>query len=241
MHMSLSVRDLVAGYGNKTIVRGASLDVAEKQVVSLIGHNGAGKTTLLNALFGLLPVRSGDVIWNGRSITKNSPVMNVKSGLSYSPTGPQIYPRLTIRENLELGGFAVSAAKENIRRIFDLFPILLERQNAKAGTLSGGERQMLAMGAVMVAGPKMVIFDEPSGGLAPMMVTRLFDTIRRLVDEFGVSFLVVEQNTKAAFRISDRVYVMTQGTIVGQGSVAELQGTDRLLDLFLGGETTKVD
>ena len=239
--MPLSVRDLVVSYGNKVIVRGASLDVTEKQVVSLIGHNGAGKTTLLNALFGLLPARSGEVLWNGRSIIKNSPVMNVKSGLSYSPTGPQIYPRLTIRENLELGGFAVSAAKENIGKIFDLFPILHERQHAKAGTLSGGERQMLAMGAVMAAGPKMVILDEPSGGLAPIMVARLFDTIRRLVDDFGVSFLVVEQNTKAAFRISDHVYVMTQGVIVGQGSVAELEGTDRLHDLFLGGKTAKID
>jgi branched-chain amino acid transport system ATP-binding protein len=236
--MPLSVRNIFVGYGNKVVVRGASLDVADKEVVALIGHNGAGKTTLLNGIFGLLPVRQGEIEWNGHSIVKSTPANNVRSGLGYAPQGPQIYSTLTIRENLRLGAFNVRPQREadaNIDKVFDLFPVLQERQSAKAGTLSGGERQMLAMGSIMAAGPKLVFLDEPSGGLAPMMVERMFNAIRRMVDDFGVSVLLIEQNIRAAFRVANRVYVMTKGTTVGNGTRAELEGSDRLREMFLSG------
>lgn len=236
--MPLSVRNIFVGYGNKVVVRGASLDVADKEVVALIGHNGAGKTTLLNGIFGLLPVRQGEIEWNGHSIVKSTPANNVRSGLGYAPQGPQIYSTLTIRENLRLGAFNVRSQREaeaNIDKAFDLFPVLHERQSAKAGTLSGGERQMLAMGSIIAAGPKLVFLDEPSGGLAPMMVERMFNAIRRMVDDFGVSVLLIEQNIRAAFRVANRVYVMTKGTTVGNGTRAELEGSDRLREMFLSG------
>lgn len=236
--MSLSARDVSAAYGDKVVVKGASLELSPQEVVALIGHNGAGKTTLLNCLFGLLPIRRGDIEWNGRSIVGNRPAANVRMGLSYSPQGPQIYPSLTIRENLRLGAFAVHSsrkASENIRKAQDLFPILREREAVKAATLSGGERQMLAMGAIIAAGPKVVLLDEPSGGLAPMMVERTFDAIRRMVDEFGMSVLIVEQNIRAAFRIANRAYVMTQGATVGHGTPAQLEASGRLHDMFLSG------
>jgi branched-chain amino acid transport system ATP-binding protein len=236
--MPLSVRNIFVGYGNKVVVRGASLDVADKEVVALIGHNGAGKTTLLNGIFGLLPVRQGEIEWNGHSIVKSTPANNVRSGLGYAPQGPQIYSTLTIRENLRLGAFNVRSQREaeaHIDKVFDLFPVLHERQSAKAGTLSGGERQMLAMGSIMAAGPKLVFLDEPSGGLAPMMVERMFNAIRRMVDDFGVSVLLIEQNIRAAFRVANRVYVMTKGTTVGNGTRAELEGSDRLREMFLSG------
>ena len=236
--MPLSVRNVSVGYGNKVVVHHASLDVSEKEVVALIGHNGAGKTTFLNGIFGLLSVRQGDIEWNGRSILKSSPANNVRAGLGYAPQGPQIYSTLTIRENLRLGAFNVRSqreANENIRRALDLFTILFERLSTKAGTLSGGERQMLAMGSIIAAGPKLVFLDEPSGGLAPMMVERMFGAIRRMVDEFGVSVLVVEQNIRAAFRVADRIYVMTKGMTVGNGTPADLEGSDRLREMFLSG------
>jgi len=210
-------------------------------VVALIGHNGAGKTTLLNGVFGLLPVQDGSVQWNGRSIVGQTPAANVRSGLSYAPQGPQIYSSLTVSENLLLGAFTLGSAREaaeNIRKAHDLFPILRERRSVRAGTLSGGERQMLAIGAIIAANPKLVLLDEPSGGLAPMIVERMFGAIRRMVAELGLSVLIVEQNIRAAFRIADRIYVMTKGTTVGQGTAAELEGSERLHEMFLGGGDT---
>jgi branched-chain amino acid transport system ATP-binding protein len=235
--MPLSARDLVIGYGKKTVVRGAALDVGAREVVALVGHNGAGKSTLLNGLFGTLRPDDGTVDWNGSDITRASPAAHVRAGIAYGLQGAQIYRTLTIAENLRLGAFVITDSKEaarNIDRSYGLFPILAERRNSLAGTLSGGERQMLALGATLAAGPRLLLLDEPSGGLAPMIVDKVFDTIRRIVEELAVSVLLVEQNLREAFRIADRAYVMTQGRIVAEGKPSELEEGDRLLKSYFG-------
>jgi branched-chain amino acid transport system ATP-binding protein len=235
--MPLSVDSIEIGYGKKIVVRGVSIAVGERQIVALVGHNGAGKSSLLNGIFGVARVFAGGVTWNGRSITGASPSSNVRAGLAYAPQGAQIYRTLTVAENLILGAYVVKDRNEtnrNIQKIYDLFPILYERRHLHAASLSGGERQMLAIGAVMAAGPKLVMLDEPSGGLAPLVVEKVFDTIRRLVDEFGVSVLLVEQNLSEAFRIADHAYILTQGRIAAEGKPSELEKDENLDDRFLG-------
>jgi branched-chain amino acid transport system ATP-binding protein len=235
--MPLSVANLEVGYGKKIVVRGVSLAVGEREIVALVGHNGAGKSSLLNGIFGVARVRNGAVTWDGRLIVGSSPSANVRAGLAYAPQGAQIYRTLTVAENLLLGAYVVkdrAAANRNIAKVYELFPILYERRDLHAASLSGGERQMLAIGAVLAPGPKLIMLDEPSGGLAPLIVDRVFDTIRRLVDEFGVSVLLVEQNLSEAFRIADRAYVLTQGRIAAEGLPAELQRDERLNERFMG-------
>lgn len=235
--MPLAVANVEIGYGKKIVVRGVSIVVGEKEIVALVGHNGAGKSSLLNGIFGVARVRSGDVTWNGKSIVGATPASIVRAGVAYAPQGAQIYRTLTVAENLVLGAYVVKdrgEAGRNIQRVYDLFPILYERRDLHAASLSGGERQMLAIGAVMAVGPKLVMLDEPSGGLAPIVVDRVFDTIRRLVDEFGVSVLLVEQNLSEAFRIADQAYVLTQGRIAAQGKPSELEQDQSLNDRFMG-------
>jgi branched-chain amino acid transport system ATP-binding protein len=235
--MPLSVDNVEIGYGKKIVVRGVSLAVGDREIVALIGHNGAGKSSLLNGIFGVARVRAGTVTWNGRSIAGAAPSANVRAGLAYAPQGAQIYRTLTVAENLILGAYVVkdrAEASRNIAKAYELFPILYERRNLQAASLSGGERQMLAIGAVMAVGPKLVMLDEPSGGLAPLVVDKVFDTIRRLVDEFGVSVLLVEQNLSEAFRIADRAYVLTQGRIAAEGTPAALEQDESLGDRFMG-------
>jgi branched-chain amino acid transport system ATP-binding protein len=235
--MPLSVDNVEIGYGKKIVVRGVTIAVGEKEIVALVGHNGAGKSSLLNGIFGVARVRGGAVTWNGKSIAGAAPSSIVAAGISYAPQGAQIYRTLTVAENLVLGAYTVkdrASANLNIQKAYDLFPILYERRNLHAAALSGGERQMLAIGAVMAVGPKLVMLDEPSGGLAPLIVDKVFDTIRRLVDEFGVSVLLVEQNLSEAFRIADRAYVLTQGRIAAHGKPSELEQDERLNDRFMG-------
>jgi branched-chain amino acid transport system ATP-binding protein len=235
--MPLSIADLEVAYGKKVVVHGVSLEVGEREIVALVGHNGAGKSSLLNGVFGVARVRDGNVVWNGRSIVGAAPSANVRAGLAYAPQGAQIYRTLTVSENLVLGAYVVkdrAEANRNIDKVYELFPILYERRNLHAASLSGGERQMLAIGAVLAPGPKLIMLDEPSGGLAPLIVERVFDTIRRLVDGFGVSVLLVEQNLSEAFRIADRAYVLAQGRIAAEGRPEELERDDRLNDLLLG-------
>jgi branched-chain amino acid transport system ATP-binding protein len=235
--MPLAVDNIEIGYGKKIVVRGVSIAVGDRKIVALVGHNGAGKSSLLNGIFGVAGVRSGDVTWNGKSIIGASPSSNVRAGIAYAPQGAQIYRTLTVAENLVLGAYVVRDRKEanrNIEKVYELFPILYERRDLHAASLSGGERQMLAIGAVMAVGPKLVMLDEPSGGLAPLVVDKVFDTIRRLVDEFGVSVLLVEQNLSEAFRIADYAYVLTQGRIAVQGKPSELEQDQSLNDRFMG-------
>ena len=214
MSAVLEASDLVAGYGRKQVLHGVSLRVEAGEIVALIGHNGAGKTTLLKTLFGLLPALGGEVRYGGRSITGRRAALNVRDGLSFVPQGHGIFTDLTVRENLELGGYSVGAADpDRLAAIYDLFPILKERQDQRAGTLSGGQQQMLALGLALVLRPKLLLLDEPSLGLAPVLVQRVLESVQEINRRFGTAVLLVEQNVKQALRIAGRVYVMKVGQI----------------------------
>ena len=214
MSAVLEASDLVAGYGRKQVLHGVSLRVEAAEIVALIGHNGAGKTTLLKTLFGLLPALGGEVRYGGRSITGRRAALNVRDGLSFVPQGHGIFTDLTVRENLELGGYSVGAADpDRLAAIYDLFPILKERQDQRAGTLSGGQQQMLALGLALVLRPKLLLLDEPSLGLAPVLVQRVLESVQEINRRFGTAVLLVEQNVKQALRIAGRVYVMKVGQI----------------------------
>lgn len=236
--MSLQARNIQASYGKKTILRGLSLDVGEREIVALVGHNGAGKSTTLKAMFGLLPSVQGEVIWNGRSITGRSAGDNIRDGIIYCPQGAEVFRTLTVQENLELGTYPLSGKDTfdlMLPKIFDLFPVLERKLRVKGGQLSGGERQMLSIAMGLVTKPRLAMLDEPSGGLAPLLVEALFDAIRRIVTEFSASIIVVEQNISAAFRVADRIYVMANGIITDSGSPSELSQDDRLHRSFFGG------
>ena len=235
--MSLKVRDLEAGYGKKRVLRGVSLDVGEREIVALVGHNGAGKSTLLKSIVGLLPETSGSIEWFGRPILGRGPVRNLQDGIVYCPEGAQVFRTLTVRENLELGGYAMrdaTAVKRNLDKVLDLFPALRQRAALKGGQLSGGERQMLAIGIGLISSPRLAMFDEPSGGLAPQLVAAMFDAITSIVHDFGAAVLVVEQNIDVAFRVADRAYVMANGRIMDSGRPAELLEEGRLQRSFFG-------
>jgi branched-chain amino acid transport system ATP-binding protein len=235
--MSLKVRDLEAGYGKKRVLRGVSLDVGEREIVALVGHNGAGKSTLLKSIVGLLPGVAGQLDWFGRSILGRGPVRNLQDGIVYCPEGAQVFRTLTVRENLELGGYAIrdgAAVKRNLDKVFDLFPALRQRAGLKGGQLSGGERQMLAIGIGLIASPRLAMFDEPSGGLAPQLVAAMFEAIHAIVRDFGTAVLVVEQNIDVAFRVANRAYVMANGVVADSGTPAELMEEGRLQRSFFG-------
>jgi branched-chain amino acid transport system ATP-binding protein len=241
--MSLQARNLQAGYGKKTVLRGLSLDVGEREIVALVGHNGAGKSTALKAIFGLLPGVQGDVTWQGRAIARRPPADNIREGIIYCPQGAEVFRGLTVRENLDLGAFALTGSEAPARmlpKIFGLFPVLERKVRVKGGQLSGGERQMLSIAMGLVTAPRLALLDEPSGGLAPMLVEALFDAIRKIVAEFNTSILVVEQNIGAAFRVADRAYVMANGVISDSGSPAELSKDDRLHRSFFGGGSADI-
>ena len=210
----LEASDLVAGYGKKQVLHGVSLRVEAGEIVALIGHNGAGKTTLLKTLFGLLPARGGEVRYGSRLITGRRAALNVRDGLSFVPQGHGIFSDLTVRENLDLGGYSLGTADpDRLAAIYDLFPILKERQDQRAGTLSGGQQQMLALGLALVLRPKLLLLDEPSLGLAPVLVQRVLESVQEINRRFGTAVLLVEQNVKQALRIASRVYVMKIGQI----------------------------
>lgn len=237
--MALSVIDLDAGYGKKRVLSGVSLAVGEREIVAIVGHNGAGKSTLLKSVFGLLPDSTGEILWRGRSILGSKPARNIRDGLVYCPQGAEVFRRLSVRENLELGGFPFAdreRVRRNLPKVFDLFPVLAHRAETKSGMLSGGERQMLAIGMGLVAEPRLTMLDEPSGGLAPRLVEDLFAVIRSIVSEFNSSVLLVEQNINAAFRIADRAVVLANGAVSDAGAPGELLRDGRLQQSFLGRE-----
>jgi branched-chain amino acid transport system ATP-binding protein len=232
--MLLEVRDVVAGYGKKTVLRQISLEIAEEEVVAIIGHNGAGKTTLLRAIFGLLRLREGQIRYQGERIDGRRPARNVQEGIAFVPQGHGVFPDLSVRENLELGAHAAGTADldERLEAVFSLFPILRERDHQKAGTLSGGQQQMLALGMALVMRPKLLLLDEPSLGLAPFLVQRVLDTVIEINRGFKTAVLLVEQNVKQALRIAGRVYVMKVGRIVYTGDPGSLAQPQKLWQLF---------
>ena len=232
----LSIKNLSVHYGGIHALRGISLDVPAGKIVTLIGANGAGKSTTLNAIVGLVKAGAGSVSWNGQEICGAKTKAIVESGIVLVPEGRRIFPNLTVDENLTLGAYArndraqIEADRE---RIFGLFPRLKERHKQKAGTFSGGEQQMLAVGRALMSKPKVLMMDEPSLGLAPLFVGMIFDIIRQ-INEAGVTVLLVEQNAKAALSVADTGYVMETGAITFSGSGQDLLADDRVRKAYLG-------
>jgi branched-chain amino acid transport system ATP-binding protein len=232
----LRIRDLCAGYGQTNVLHGVELDVSANEIVCLIGPNGAGKTTTMRAITGLLPPTSGSVSLEGRELAGASTKEIVAAGIALVPEGRAIFPALTVRENLRIGAY--SRRREwneegELANVFDIFPRLRERQDQLGGTLSGGEQQMLAIGRALMAKPKLLLLDEPSMGLAPILVALVFDTIRRLAAT-GVTILLVEQNAEAALRIADRAYILERGRVVTRGAGRELLMNADIRASYLG-------
>lgn len=234
--MLLEVKDLHVSYGEIKAIRGINFNINQGEIVTIIGSNGAGKSTTLNSLAGLIKPASGTVLFNGEDVTKLESYELVKKGISLSPEGRQIFPRMSVIENLELGGYfrTKTELEKGKNNVFELFPILKERSWQAGGTLSGGEQQMLAIGRALMASPKILILDEPSLGLAPIIVKEIFKMIRRIRDE-GITVLLVEQNAKMALSISDRGYVLETGKIRLEGKSEELLNNKEVHKLYLGG------
>jgi branched-chain amino acid transport system ATP-binding protein len=231
----LSLHDVWAGYGAIDVVRGVSLEVKTGEIVALLGANGIGKTTLNNALSGLIPVRRGRVTFAGEDVTNWPPERFVAAGLIHVPEGRRIFPNLSVEENLDLGSFARarSSRARNRDHVYEIFPRLLERRKQAAGTLSGGERQMLAIGRGLMAEPLLLILDEPSLGLAPLVVEQMFELIKRINGE-GISILLVEQNLAQSLEIAKRGLIMEQGTITLEGDADALAADPRVKAAYLG-------
>ncbi len=232
----LEVKDLRVSYGKIEAVKGISFTVDEGQVVCLIGTNGAGKTTTLRTISGLLRPASGSISFQGKRIDSTPAHEIVQLGLAHSPEGRHIFPRLTVEENLLLGAFArndTAAIKDDLQAAYDLFPILGERATQPAGTFSGGEQQMLAMGRAMMSRPKLLMLDEPSMGLSPLMMQRIMSTVKTLQSQ-GTTILLVEQNARAALKLADHGYVLEVGHIVLDGSGRELLVSDEVRKAYLG-------
>jgi branched-chain amino acid transport system ATP-binding protein len=235
----LEVRDLRVPYGAIEAVKGISFEVRERELVALIGANGAGKTTTLRTISGIVRPRSGRLFYDGQDLSRMAPHRIVSSGIVQSPEGRQIFGQLTVRENLRLGAVTRSDADgvaSDLERVLELFPILRERFGQRAGTLSGGEQQMLAIGRALMGRPRLLLLDEPSLGLAPLVVNRIFSVIGELKSA-GVTTLLVEQNARKALALADRAYVMETGQITFGGSAAELSGNVDLVNAYLGGAT----
>jgi branched-chain amino acid transport system ATP-binding protein len=231
----LEIRDLVAGYGPTQVLRGISLDIAAGEVVAVLGANGVGKTTLNRAISGLIPVTRGRIAFEGTPIGGMSPVSVVKRGLVHVPEGRRIFPNMSVRENLELGSYCRAKARrgDNISRVFALFPRLQERSRQLAGTLSGGEQQMLAIGRGLMGEPRLLILDEPSLGLSPRLVEDLFLLIGRIAAD-GLAVMLVEQNVVQSLDLARRAYVLENGLVAMSGAAADLANNPKLQKAYLG-------
>jgi branched-chain amino acid transport system ATP-binding protein len=233
----LKVQDLHVYYGGIHALKGITIEVPKGKVVTLIGCNGAGKSSTLRAVAGLIKNKKGRITYNGADLTSRDPVEIVKSGIVMSPEGRRIFPHLTVLENLRLGAYSRSDEPQilqDIEWIFELFPKLKDRKDQKGGTLSGGEQQMLALGRALMSAAEVVMMDEPSLGLAPILVKEVFDIIAA-INRQGKTVLLVEQNAFAALKIADYAYVLEVGTIVLEGTGAELIADDRVRSAYLGG------
>jgi branched-chain amino acid transport system ATP-binding protein len=232
----LTLKSVQAGYGRLPVLKGISLHVRAGEVVTLIGGNGAGKTTTLRAISGLLPVWRGSLEFSGRDLTRLSPEKIVTQGLALVPEGRRVFTTLSVNANLELGAYHRPDKKQvrrDVEEVKERFPILRERAHQAAGTLSGGEQQILAIGRALMAKPKLLMLDEPSMGLAPRMMAQVYAILRELKDA-GTTLLLVEQNARAALRLADRGYVIETGRIILQGPAAELQEDPEVQRAYLG-------
>jgi branched-chain amino acid transport system ATP-binding protein len=233
----LEIRDLVCGYGGVTALRGISIEVKGRQLVALIGANGAGKSTALRAISGLVPPRSGSMVFDGRDITGARPPRVLACGIAHCPEGRKVFPHMSVEENLMMGAYLRTSKAEIVAdrdRIYADFPRLAERRRQAAGTLSGGEQQMLAIGRALMSRPRLIMFDEPSLGLAPNIVERTFAIIRRIRDA-GTTVLLVEQNAFAALEMCDNAYLLESGKIVLSGPGKQLIENEHVRKAYLGG------
>lgn len=233
----LEVNNLEVRYGVITALKGISFEVNEGEIVTLIGANGAGKTTTMQSIIGLIPSHAGSIIYNGTDITKMPCHKIVHLGMSQVPEGRRVFQELTVYENLVMGGYSIknnSNFKDDVDKIYERFPRLAERKNQIAGTLSGGEQQMLAMGRAMMSHPKLLMLDEPSMGLSPLLVDEVFEIIKDF-NKDGTTVLLVEQNAGKSLAISDRAYVLENGQIVLSGTGKELMSSEEVKKAYLGG------
>jgi branched-chain amino acid transport system ATP-binding protein len=235
--MLLTVKNLFVNYGGVKAIKGISLEVKEGSVVTLIGSNGVGKSTVLNAISGIIRPASGEIWFSGKRIDKLPPSTIVQMGIGHVPEGRRVFPYMTVMENLRLGAFTVKDKKNignDLEEIFELFPILKQREKQMGGTLSGGEQSMLAIGRGLMARPKLVLMDEPSLGLAPLMVAEVGKTISKIQKQ-GRTVILVEQNAKMALDVSDEAYLLEIGTVVLQGPAKDLENDERIKKIYLGG------
>mgnify|MGYP000979713879 FL=1 len=236
MTTMLKVEGINVYYGAIHAIKGISLEVNEGEIVTLIGANGAGKSTILKTISGLLRPKTGQIHFMGENITSVAPHKILKKGLAHVPEGRRIFLQMTVQENLDMGAYTCPAGdvKTELERVYDLFPRLLERRNQIAGTLSGGEQQMLAIGRALMSRPKLLMLDEPSMGLAPILVEQIFNIIQEM-NKAGTTILLVEQNAQMALSIADRAYVLETGTIPISGTGKELAASDEIRKAYLGG------
>ena len=234
----LEVKDLQVYYGVIQALKGISFEVEQGDVVALIGANGAGKTTTLHTITGLLPSKAGNITFEGTDITHVPGYKLVSMGIAHVPEGRRVFASLTVLQNLKMGAYTVKDNTENMEKAYAMFNRLGERKRQLAGTLSGGEQQMLAIARALMSNPKTILFDEPSLGLAPLIVNDVIDMIQR-VNRSGISVIVVEQNAKKILTIANRAYVMEQGRIVKSGSGQELASDSSIVEAYLGGRRGK--
>jgi ABC-type branched-chain amino acid transport systems, ATPase component len=232
----LEVREVVSGYGDATILHGVDIDVETEEIVTIIGPNGAGKSTLMKAIYGLIDCWEGTVRFDGTDITDLRADEVTERGMCYVPQRENIFPTLTVRENLEMGAYIKrEVTGEDFQEVWDRFPILEERKNQKAGTMSGGQRQMLALSSALMIDPDILLVDEPSAGLAPDLVDGMFDRLVQIRDETDTAILMVEQNARQALQVSDRGYVLDMGENRFEGTGGSLLGSEEVGELYLGG------
>ena len=232
----LEINDVHTYYGSIHALKGISMDVYEGEIVTLIGSNGAGKSTTLSSITGLTPPSSGSIIFNGKDITKEKSANIIKMGIGISPEGREVFPTLTVAENLSAGAYTRSKKNEiqqTLDWVYELFPRLYERKKQYAGTLSGGEQQMLAIGRALMSNPKLLLLDEPSLGLAPNLVEMIFRLIMK-INKSGVTVMLIEQNANMALQISDRGYVLETGTVALSGNAEDLRTNDEVRKAYLG-------
>ncbi|MGV3467216.1 MAG: ABC transporter ATP-binding protein [Heyndrickxia sp.] len=233
----LKVENIDVFYGNIQALKGVSLEINQGEIVTLIGANGAGKSTLLKTISGLLKPKNGEVLYEGKSINGKAAQTIVKQGISHVPEGRRIFANMSVMENLDLGAFLrkdKAGIRQDLEKVFQLFPRLYERKKQSAGTLSGGEQQMLAMGRALMAKPRLLLLDEPSMGLAPLLVKTIFRIIEE-ISQSGTTILLVEQNANMALSIANRAYVIETGRVVLSGTPDELNESDQVKSAYLGG------
>ena len=234
----LEIKDLEVNYGVIKAIKGVSFDVNEGEIIALIGANGAGKTTILHTITGLIQAKKGSIVFDGKELTKTPPHKIVSMGMAHVPEGRRIFQQLSVLENLKLGAYTRKDKSEiasTLKMVYERFPRLEERKNQVAGTLSGGEQQMLAMGRALMSKPRIILMDEPSMGLSPLLVSEIFDIIK-VINESGTTVLLVEQNAKKALSIADRAYVLETGKITLSGDAKDLINDESVKKAYLGEE-----